>query len=161
MSVGIPWAAWSCNDPAKHPEWWVFNSMVKALGEQPRIPVQMLYKVAEDRAPGQASDVLLSFSSLAGFDQARFTVVPSNGLSLVDFDGGGEVTREAVNFKVVPLHAGFHHLRVDITVTDNGTDTTGRYLLPLPVKLEHSALRLGFGGERLPKARLPGHNPNR
>ncbi len=140
----VPLAAWSCDDPAKHTEWGMFYSMVEALGEQEPIPVQMMYKVADDRAVGRDTEVMLSFWPREPYNRAEFTVVPSHGLGLVDFSGEAEVPKGKFMFTVKPSQPGFHHLRVTLTVVQEEATKMNTYLLPVPVKLEHSPLSLDF-----------------
>ena len=152
LALFVPLATWSCNDPLKHTEWGVFYSMVEALGKQDPISVQMMYKIGDDRAVDRDTDVMLSFWPREPYNRAEFTVVPSDGLRLVDFSGEAEVPKGKFMFMVRPFQPGFHHLRVTLTVVQEEATKKNTYLLPVPVKLEHSPLLLDFTKSNRPSA---------
>lgn len=122
----------ACEDVTRHPGSEAYVALRQSLIDQPRGPVQMMYKLGQSRFAGWPVPVKLHFWPIDDYDDARLVVTPSAGLELVGLEGSPDVPyKGALDFVVRPKADGFHYLKVEVIAQT--TEGERRHTSAIPV----------------------------
>ncbi len=134
----------ACDDPALHPqlqpEMIEVNALLASLPPQTPGPIQLKYKIDDERSTGKATAVRLSFWPIKPYDHGRFVVTSSPGLDLATNSRSGEIPyKGTVALELVPSRAGYHYLKIETIVQESGGEEKRNILLlPIPVGSDHA-----------------------
>ena len=133
----------ACDDPSLHPEMKEMLDVIESMRSEVRSPVEIRYKIAGDRQPGEPLSVVIAFWPTESYANGSFTVAPSSGLELVGFGGGAEIPyKGSVEFTIRPMRSGYHYLKVD-TVVNRGEEQIKRGVaIAVPVVAQHSPIEM-------------------
>lgn len=142
--------AWSCNDPNLHPELAEFRALVESLGEQPVVPLQVMYRVSPEALGSNKRSVALVFKANrdATYEDASFTVTASDGMDLLTPALDVQVNSHPTRLSVQTNRPGVHHLRIELAVRQDGEQR--RRTILVPVMSDLNALHARAHGPSLP-----------
>jgi hypothetical protein len=125
--------ALSCNDPSLHPEFGEFQVLVDSLGEQPVVPLQVLYRVSPEALGSSRRAVSLLFQATRGtpHDEATFSLTPSEGIELTTEIRDVEVNERPARLSLETKGSGLHYLRLDLAVRMEGEQRLKTILIPV------------------------------